>query len=175
MSETADSQASPETVGEAIHYCHQSLADSDACYGHGTDNAWDEAVQLVLSVADLPMDSDEKVMPHRIDEVARRDILRLLQRRVAEHIPLPYLLGRAWFAGLSGAALDAKILEVFQQFDTDNSGYLEFDEFKMACEKMGLSLADEDLKALVREFDQDGDEQISFDEFRHAVKVWISQ
>lgn len=84
-------------------------------------------------------------------------------------------LFRAWFAGLSGAALDAKILEVFQQFDTDNSGYLEFDEFKMACEKMGLSLADEDLKALVREFDQDGDEQISFDEFRHAVKVWISQ
>ena len=84
-------------------------------------------------------------------------------------------LFRAWFAGLSGAALDAKILEVFQQFDTDNSGYLEFDEFKMACEKMGLSLADDDLKALVREFDQDGDEQISFDEFRHAVKVLISQ
>ena len=84
MTDTGIKPAVPRTVGEAITYCHDTLEASDAYYGHGTDNAWDEAVQLVLSVADLPMDSDEQVMPHRIDEGARRDISRLLQRRITD-------------------------------------------------------------------------------------------
>ncbi len=100
MSETVEFPTLPATVGEAIHYCHQALADSDACYGHGTDNAWDEAVQLVLSVADLPIDADEGVMSRRLDGAVQLGILRLLQRRIEERVPLPYLLGRAWFAGL---------------------------------------------------------------------------
>ena len=90
----------PLTVGEAIHFCHDRLSGSDAVYGHGTDNAWDESVQLVLSVAELPLDSDEAVLAHKLDPTAREQVKHLLRRRVEEHIPLPYLLGRAWFAGL---------------------------------------------------------------------------
>jgi ribosomal protein L3 glutamine methyltransferase len=100
MSYVNQSSDQPETVGEAIHYCHQALEASDAVYGHGTDNAWDESVQLVLSVADLPLYSDEGVMPHRLEASTREAILHLLRRRIDERVPLPYLLGRAWFAGL---------------------------------------------------------------------------
>jgi ATP-dependent Clp protease ATP-binding subunit ClpB len=35
------------TVGEALQYCSEALSGSDVFFGHGTDNAWDEAVQLV--------------------------------------------------------------------------------------------------------------------------------
>jgi ribosomal protein L3 glutamine methyltransferase len=90
----------PRTVGQALQYCSDQLAASDACYGHGTDNPWDEAVQLVLSVADIPLDSDDGVLPHTLDEARFEQIQALLRRRIEEHIPLPYLLGRAWFAGL---------------------------------------------------------------------------
>ena len=92
--------AHPTTVGQALQYCHETLENSDVYFGHGTDNPWDEAVQLVLSVADLPLDADDGVLPHPLDDEAFARMQALLQRRITEHLPLPYLLGRAWFAGL---------------------------------------------------------------------------
>ena len=90
----------PATVGQALQYCSDALADSDVFFGHGTDNPWDEAVQMVLSVADLPLDSDDGVLPHPLGEKALARLNELLHRRIGEHLPLPYLLQRAWFAGL---------------------------------------------------------------------------
>lgn len=93
-------QSMPTTVGEALAYCSAALIDSPVFYGHGTDNAWDEAVQLVLSVVDLPLDSDDGVLPHPFDEQACNRLDTLLRRRIAERVPAPYLLGKAWFAGI---------------------------------------------------------------------------
>ena len=70
MENTPPGPNPPQTVGEALQYCAESLERSDVFFGHGTDNPWDEAVQLVLSVADLPLDSDDGVLPHRLDEQA---------------------------------------------------------------------------------------------------------
>lgn len=100
MSDSERSSNQPQTVGQALQYCSEALENSDVFFGHGTDNAWDEAVQMVLSVADLPMDFDEDVLPQSVDVEAMARLHALLERRIAEHVPLPYLLGRAWFAGL---------------------------------------------------------------------------
>jgi ribosomal protein L3 glutamine methyltransferase len=100
MSEFDKLQNTPATVGEALEFCSGALAASDVYFGHGTDNAWDEAVQLVLSVADLPIDSDEAALPHTLDAAAQARMEVLLRQRIEQHTPLPYLLGRAWFAGL---------------------------------------------------------------------------
>jgi ribosomal protein L3 glutamine methyltransferase len=91
----------PETVGQALQFCSDALAQGGVFFGHGTDNAWDEAVQLVLSVADLPLDADDGVLPHPLEEKAFQRIWEILRRRIDERVPLPYLLGRAWFAGLA--------------------------------------------------------------------------
>ncbi len=90
----------PRTLGEALNYCHDALAGSDVFYGHGTDNAWDEAVQLVLSLAALPADTDSGVLGQSLppDFVPRLDAL--LERRILERVPAAYLTGRACFAGL---------------------------------------------------------------------------
>ena len=100
MDDTLTTGAEFLTVGQAIQYCCERLRDSDVYYGHGTDNPWDEAVQLVLAVSDLPVDADDGVLPHPIEAEQRVQIQQLLGRRIDEHVPLPYLLGRAWFAGL---------------------------------------------------------------------------
>ena len=92
--------ARPQTVGQALQYCSEALENSDVFFGHGTDNAWDEAVEMVLCVADLPPDSGESVLPQPLDDVVVDRLQAVLQRRVTELLPLPYLLGRAWFAGL---------------------------------------------------------------------------
>lgn len=95
-----EQQPLPATVGQALAYAAEALEASGACFGHGTDNAWDEAVQLVLAVAGLPVDADDSVLPLALDEPQLARLQVLLRRRTVERVPLPYLLGRAWFAGL---------------------------------------------------------------------------
>ena len=100
MKSRVEQQAGPATVGEALDYCVQALEASGACFGHGTDNAWDEAVQLVLAVAGQPPDADDTALPLPLDDHQIARLQALLRRRTDERVPLPYLLGRAWFAGL---------------------------------------------------------------------------
>ena len=69
-------------------------------YGHGTDNAWDEAVQLALHAAGLPWDIDPQVLDARLLQSEKQQLLALFERRIEERIPAPYLIGEAWFCGL---------------------------------------------------------------------------
>lgn len=88
------------TVGTALEQVSTALEAAGVYCGHGTDNPWDEAVQLVLAVADLPADSDNSVLGQVLDEGRQARLRALLERRVGERIPLPYLLGWVHFAGL---------------------------------------------------------------------------
>lgn len=85
-------------VAEQIKRAAQALKEASIVFAHGTDNAWDEAVALVLTVAKLP--NDKASLATELAESDRQRIVDLLKRRVVERIPLPYLLGTAWFAGL---------------------------------------------------------------------------
>ena len=51
MTTTTAQAESPRTVGEALQYCADALAGSEAYFGHGTDNPWDEAVNSFLQAA----------------------------------------------------------------------------------------------------------------------------
>jgi ribosomal protein L3 glutamine methyltransferase len=110
MENTQSLPERPRTVGDALQYCVAMLEDSDVYFGHGTDNPWDEAVQLVLFVVDLPLDSDEGVTPHPLNDRDLERLQDLLKRRVITKVPLPYLLGRAWFAGLEFHCDDRAII-----------------------------------------------------------------
>jgi ribosomal protein L3 glutamine methyltransferase len=69
-------------------------------FGHGTDNAWDEAVQLVLHALHLSLPLNPDVLDARLALAERKDVIALLRRRMDERIPAAYLTGTAWFAGL---------------------------------------------------------------------------
>lgn len=69
-------------------------------YGHGTDNSSDEALFLINSVLHLPAQGDERFLDARLTTEEKENILTLVQRRITERVPLPYLTGEAWFAGL---------------------------------------------------------------------------
>jgi ribosomal protein L3 glutamine methyltransferase len=89
-----------ETVGDAIDRCARSLRRARLHFGHGTDNARDEAAELVFFAArlDHELGAQAYSKPLTTRRVALID--RLLERRIAERIPLPYLTRRAFFAGL---------------------------------------------------------------------------
>lgn len=85
------------TVSEAISRVASRFSEAGLVFGHGFDSAWDEAVALVLHVADLP--DDQHILHVRLTEPQARDIDLLATRRVEERVPLPYLTGFALFNG----------------------------------------------------------------------------
>lgn len=70
-------------------------------FGHGTDNAYDEARVLISHVLNLPFDFADDLLDARLTKVERESILSLLERRINERLPAAYLTREAWFAGLS--------------------------------------------------------------------------
>lgn len=70
-------------------------------YGHGTDNALDEAYQLTVHCLALPHDAASRYLSARLTSEEREAIVAMMHRRIVERRPLPYLTREAWFAGLS--------------------------------------------------------------------------
>jgi len=88
------------TVGELIDACTLRLRRARVFFGHGTDNARDEAAELVFFVAGLDHARGAAVYPVRLGARQQARIATLLARRIEERLPLAYLTHRAFFAGL---------------------------------------------------------------------------
>ena len=85
------------TVGELIEAVYQRFDDATLSYGHGTDNPWDEAVYLVLSVTGYA--DDEVSLGLCVTPDERELIKALAGRRIDERSPLAHLLGECQFMG----------------------------------------------------------------------------
>lgn len=70
-------------------------------FGHGTDNAWDEALAIVREVLHLPMDFDNpNILQAKLLRTEKRHCLSLFKARVEKQCPVPYLIHKAFFAGI---------------------------------------------------------------------------
>lgn len=68
-------------------------------YGHGTDNALDEAAWLVFAALQLDHDEAASAYTEAVAEEQLAIVMALAERRIQERVPLAYLINRAWFAG----------------------------------------------------------------------------
>ena len=98
-----------ETVGDLIERGARRLARAGLSFGHGTDNARDEAAALVLHAAGLSPFSDARVRSRRIGSARAARARELIERRIAERVPAAYLTGQTWFAGLE-MRVDPRVL-----------------------------------------------------------------
>ena len=87
-------------MGAAIDRVARSLRAARVFFGHGTDNARDEAAELVFYAAGLEHTLGAGAYPTPLSARRAARIDALLERRIAERIPLAYLTHRAFFAGL---------------------------------------------------------------------------
>lgn len=97
------------TVRDYLALGERRLSESGIYFGHGTDNAWDEAVMLAFYVLDLPPDSDPAVLDQVVTDEEGEAIRALYDRRIKERIPAPYLTGWAWFCQMP-FKVDARVL-----------------------------------------------------------------
>lgn len=100
LSHTPPAAETPETVGGAIERCARALARARVHFGHGTDNARDEAAELVFYAARLPHARGAAAYGEPLDRRRRALIGALLEQRIKRRVPLAYLTHRAFFAGL---------------------------------------------------------------------------
>ncbi|MDV5140441.1 MULTISPECIES: 50S ribosomal protein L3 N(5)-glutamine methyltransferase [Yersiniaceae] len=88
------------TIQDMLRWAVSRFNAANIYYGHGTDNAWDEAVQLVLPSLYLPMDIPADMHTARLTSSERQRIVERVIRRVNERVPVAYLTNKAWFCGL---------------------------------------------------------------------------
>ena len=87
------------TLRDWLRFAVSHFEDSDIFFGHGTDNAYDEAAWLILSALHLPQDTLDNFLDARLIESERKHLAALIKRRVTEHIPTAYLVHEAWLKG----------------------------------------------------------------------------
>lgn len=90
---------SPLTVRTCIEQGAQQFHDAGIFFGHGTDNANDEAFWLVFYALGLPFDAPESVYEKPLSSDELTTINGLFSRRITERVPAAYLTGEAWFCG----------------------------------------------------------------------------
>lgn len=88
------------TIRDFLRFCVSRFNEAGLYYGHGTDNAWDEAVALILHSLYLPHTIDPHILEARITSEERVLLNKIIAKRIQERIPVPYLTHEAWFAKL---------------------------------------------------------------------------
>lgn len=88
------------TLRDFLTWAERSFEEAGLFFGHGTDNAWDEACAIARFVLELPPDASTDILDIPLSEDAKVAMEQLVEKRLRDRTPVPYLTHEAWFAGL---------------------------------------------------------------------------
>ncbi|ASG68732.1 50S ribosomal protein L3 glutamine methyltransferase [Francisella halioticida] len=88
------------TIRDYIRWCISEMSVNQAYFGHGSDSVWDEAVHLVLSAINVSYDIDSDMVASKLLMEEKQRIIGYVYQRACQRKPLPYILKKAWFAGM---------------------------------------------------------------------------
>ncbi|WP_323814561.1 50S ribosomal protein L3 N(5)-glutamine methyltransferase [Cellvibrio sp. NN19] len=88
------------TIRDFLRWAASEFIAAKLFYGHGTDNPWDEAEQLVLHAIHLAPPLGDVWLDARLTTAERERVVANIQRRIEERIPAAYITGQAWFGGM---------------------------------------------------------------------------
>ncbi|MGI9130880.1 MAG: 50S ribosomal protein L3 N(5)-glutamine methyltransferase [Candidatus Methylopumilus sp.] len=84
------------SIRDWLRYAVSQFEDSDVFFGHGTSNAYDEAVWLIFGFLHLPHDTIENFLDAHLTSKEKKDLSFLIEKRINDKIPTAYLLNEAW-------------------------------------------------------------------------------
>ncbi|KTD20551.1 adenine specific methylase [Legionella lansingensis] len=89
-----------ETILDFLRFGMTQAHVNHLYYGHGTDNAWDEMIALIVGSLHLPLDVDPMLFQARLTQVEKEMLVKQLSRRLVDKVPVPYLTNKAYFCEL---------------------------------------------------------------------------
>jgi ribosomal protein L3 glutamine methyltransferase len=89
------------TVRDYLRFAVSRFYQAELFFGHGSSDAYDEAVYLILHTLHLPLDRLEPFFDARLTPSERAEVLNIIQRRVQERIPAAYLTHEAFLGEFS--------------------------------------------------------------------------
>lgn len=141
------------TIRDLLRYAVSRFNKEKLSFGHGSDNAFDEAVYLILHTLSLPLDRlepflDAKLLP---DEIAA--VMDIIERRVTERVPAAYLTHEAWLQGYSfyvdrgvivpRSFIAELIVEQFAPWVSDPDGIVDILELCTGSGCLAIMMADQ--------------------------------
>ena len=87
------------TLRDWLRYAVSRFNAAGLFFGHGSSNAFDEAAYLILHTLHLPLDRLDPFLDASLLPEEAVQIERMLDRRVNERLPAPYLTHEAWLQG----------------------------------------------------------------------------
>ncbi|MDD3266093.1 MAG: 50S ribosomal protein L3 N(5)-glutamine methyltransferase [Burkholderiales bacterium] len=88
-----------DTPRDFLRYSVSEFRKNNLFFGHGTNNAYDEAVCLLLQTLDLPIDQLEPYLDAKLLQSEKELILFRIKERIEKRIPLPYITNKAYLQG----------------------------------------------------------------------------
>lgn len=84
------------TVRDWLRFAVSRFNEAGLFFGHGSDNAFDEAAYLILHTLHLPLDRLEPFLDASLTHIEAAQVQTILSRRAKERIPAAYLTNEAW-------------------------------------------------------------------------------
>lgn len=88
------------TVRDLFRYAISRYNAADLAFGHGTSEAVDDAVYLILESLNLPIDDINPWLEARLTRDERELVIGRIHARVEDRVPTPYLVGKAYIQGV---------------------------------------------------------------------------
>lgn len=88
------------TIRDFFRWAASKFIAAKLFYGHGTDNPWDEAEQLVLHAIHLNPPLANEWLDARLTKSERQRVVNNIRRRIEERVPAAYITNQAWFSGM---------------------------------------------------------------------------
>jgi len=119
------------TIRDWLRFTVSRFEESGIFFGHGTDNAYDEAVWLIMSGLHLPLDTLDNFLDAVITEAERKHLAHLIERRITDRTPTAYLLREAWLKGFKFYVDERVIVPrsfIAELLETGLSPWIEYQE-----------------------------------------------
>lgn len=119
-----------ETVTDFVRWGGSLFKSTNLFFGHGTDNAFDEARVLVFHALSLADDIPEQYWQARLSNTERQAVTELFKQRIETRKPAAYLTGEAWFAGIRFIVNESTLVPrspIAELIKTDFQGWVETD------------------------------------------------
>ena len=84
------------TVRDWLRFAVSRFNEAKLFFGHGSDNAFDEAAYLILHTLHLPLDRLEPFLDASLTHGESEEVQAVIERRVRERLPAAYLTNEAW-------------------------------------------------------------------------------